>query len=293
MKICDLHTHSIYSDGTLTPRALAELAKQAEISAVALTDHNSVGGLGEFIEHTERLGIIGVPGVEFSTEYNGVELHILGLFISCERFAAVEEFVGRFKERKMQSNVTLVQNLARAGYVVDLDGIRERTPDGYVNRAHIAAELVKGGYVSSVNEAFSKLLSEKNGFYEPPLRNGAIETIEFIRSIGGVSVLAHPFLQLNEDELRLFLSSAVSRGLDGMETEYSLYSRECIELSERIAEDFGILKSGGSDFHGDNKPDRKIAVGKGNILVPFEYYEKLAELYTVRRQKARVEGDGI
>jgi predicted metal-dependent phosphoesterase TrpH len=277
MKICDLHTHSIYSDGTLTPRELAELAKEAGVSAIALTDHNSVGGLCEFIENTERLGIIGVAGVEFSTEYRGVELHILGLFIDREHFAAVEEFVGRFKERKAQSNIILVENLSRAGYIVDLDGIKAKTPDGYVNRAHIAAELVKNGYVESVNEAFSKLLSEKNGFYQPPLRNGAMETIEFIRSIGGVSVLAHPFLQLDEQQLREFLGEAVGVGLDGMETEYSLYSRERIELSEQICDDFGILKSGGSDFHGANKPDRRIAVGNGNILVPFDYYEKLAE----------------
>ena len=292
MKICDLHTHSIYSDGTLTPCELAELAKEANISAIALTDHNSVGGLDEFMEHTARLGIIGVAGVEFSTEYNGVELHILGLFITPEHFAAVREFVGRFTERKMQSNVTLVNNLARAGYVVDLDGIREKTPDGYVNRAHIAAELVKNGYVTSVNEAFSKLLSEKNGFYVPPLRNDAMETIEFIRSIGGISVLAHPFLQLDESELRLFLSSAVNHGLDGMETEYSLYSRELIGLSESIAEEFGILKSGGSDFHGSNKPDRKIAVGKGNILVPFEYYEKLAQRHDKHCRAASKRSEG-
>ncbi len=282
MKICDLHTHSIYSDGTLTPRELAELAKEAGVSAIALTDHNSVGGLCEFAENTERLGIIGVAGVEFSTEYRGVELHILGLFIDREHFAAVEEFVGRFKERKAQSNVILVENLSRAGYIVDLDGIKAKTPDGYVNRAHIAAELVKNGYVESVNEAFSKLLSEKNGFYQPPLRNGAMETIEFIRSIGGVSVLAHPFLQLDEQQLREFLGEAVGVGLDGMETEYSLYSRERIELSEQICDDFGILKSGGSDFHGANKPDRRIAVGNGNIIVPFEYYEKLAERHAAR-----------
>ena len=287
MKICDLHTHSIYSDGTLTPCELAELAKEAGVSAIALTDHNSVGGLREFAEHTERLGIIGVAGVEFSTEYRGVELHILGLFIDRTHFEAVEEFVGRFKERKAQSNVILVENLARAGYVVDLDSIRAKTPDGYVNRAHIAAELVKNGYVESVNEAFSKLLSEKSGFYQPPLRNGAMETIEFIRSIGGVSVLAHPFLQLDEQQLREFLGEAVGAGLDGMETEYSLYSRERIELSEQICDDFSILKSGGSDFHGANKPDRRIAVGNGNILVPFEYYEKLAERSLDTREGAR------
>ena len=275
MKICDLHTHSIYSDGTLTPCELAELAKEAGVSAIALTDHNSVGGLREFAEHTERLGIIGVAGVEFSTEYRGVELHILGLFIDRTHFEAVEEFVGRFKERKAQSNVILVENLARAGYVVDLDSIRAKTPDGYVNRAHIAAELVKNGYVESVNEAFSKLLSEKSGFYQPPLRNGAMETIEFIRSIGGVSVLAHPFLQLDEQQLREFLGEAVGAGLDGMETEYSLYSRERIELSEQICDDFSILKSGGSDFHGDVKPGVMLGVGKGNLTITEDLYQNM------------------
>ena len=106
MKICDLHTHTVYSDGTLTPTELVAQALKVGLSAVALTDHNSVGGLDEFMEQTERAGIIGVAGVEFSTEYRGVELHIHGLFIDKSQYGAVNEFVDRFKIRKKESNIS-------------------------------------------------------------------------------------------------------------------------------------------------------------------------------------------
>ena len=275
MKRCDLHTHTVYSDGTLTPTELVLAAVREKLSAVALTDHNSVGGLDEFMSQAERCGIIGVAGVEFSTEYNGVELHIHGLFVEREHFDAIREFVDRFKVRKRESNIKLVKRLGEAGYKVDLDEIERNTPDGYVNRAHIAAALVRSGYVGSVREAFDKLVGEKAGYYEPPIRSGAFETIEFIKSIGALAVLAHPLLQLGEQELYDFLAVAVEHGLDGIETEYSLYTERQIDCSERLAEHFGLCRSGGSDFHGENKPDQKLGSGKNNICVPFEYYEKL------------------
>lgn len=276
-RICDLHTHTLHSDGTLTPEELVNAACKAGISAIALTDHNSVSGLDEFLLAANRAGIIGVPGVEFSTDYEGRELHVHGLFIARERYSDVTEFIGDLKERKHQSNMLLVERLSDLGIKVDYGELIAAAPDGYVNRAHIAVAMLRRGYVNSVREAFDTYLSEKAGYYVPPSRPDVFETISFIRSIGGISVIAHPRLQLTFDELEAMLPRAIEHGLDGIETQYSLYSAEDRERSRELAKKYGLCESGGSDFHGDNKPGQYVGIGRGDLVVPFEIYERLAD----------------
>ena len=265
---CDLHTHSNRSDGTLTPAALASAAKEANLSAIALTDHNTVTGLPEFIKACNALGIEAVPGVEISTEYEGVELHVLGLYIPEIAFGKVENYVAQYNIRKEQSNRDLVARLNQAGYHIDYDEIVASTPDGHVNRAHIAKALLDHGYVNSVKAAFSTLLGEGKGFYIPPERIGALDAVVFLKSIGAVPVWAHPFLQTDEDGARKFLAEAVPLGLAAMETRYSLYDAETETVADRLIQRFNILPSGGSDFHGEVKPDIKLGVGKGNLQIP-------------------------
>lgn len=274
-KICDLHTHSIYSDGTFTPTELVGAATDAGLSAIALTDHNTVSGLDEFIFAARDKSILAVSGVEFSTDYRGRELHILGLFIDKSSFDSITEFIGNFKQRKNESNVRLIERLNVLGYDIDYGKLLAQTPDGYVNRAHIGADLVRRGKIKTIGEAFDRLLSEKAGYYEPPRKNDAFETVRFIKSIGAVAVSAHPLLQLSCDELPVFLNEAKENGLDGVETQYSLYSTEQREYSSRVAADIGLCESGGSDFHGENKPLQKLAVGLGDLRVPFEFYANL------------------
>ena len=273
-KLCDLHTHSLYSDGTCTPEQLIELAQEAGLSAIVLSDHNTVAGLPSFIEAAEGSGVEAVPGIEFSTEYQGKELHILGLFVKPESYGQINVLLQQFLQRKDQSNRELVERLAQAGVVLDYDKIKEQSA-GSINRAVIGAEMVEKGYCESVKKAFSDWLSPKQGFYIPPLRPDAFETIGFIKSIGAVAVLAHPFLSLDEQELEVFLQRAVQAGLDGMEVYYSLFSPEETEKACRIADQFGLLYSGGSDFHGKNKPDIVMGRGKGNLEIPLSWLEKL------------------
>lgn len=272
---CDLHTHSNCSDGTLTPAALASSARDAGLSAIALTDHNTVAGLPEFIKACEDFHIEAVPGVEISTVYDGIELHILGLYIPEKAFAVVENYVAQYNIRKEQSNRALVARLREAGYLIDYDEIVAGTPDGHINRALIAKALLDKGYVGSVKEAFSSLLKEGKGFYVPPVRVGALEAVTFIKSIGAVSVWAHSFLQMDEDGARRFLSEAVPVGLVGMETRYSLYDAETEAMADRLVAEFDILPSGGSDFHGEVKPDIKLGIGKGNLQIPLTFAREL------------------
>ena len=272
---CDLHTHSYYSDGTLSPAQLLQEAQKLELSALALCDHNTVRGLPEFLEAGKDSPVEAIPGIEFSVDYNQTELHILALYVQEQHFDRIEAMMDDFRLRKENSNKELVGALQAAGLSVDYSVIKERS-HGFVNRANIGAELLRLGYTQSVQEAFQKYLSPKAGYYKPPQRIDAFEAIRFIKSINAVAVWAHPFLNLKEaDAVRRFLQQAVPCGLDGMEILYPKYDQETSLLSAAVAEEFGILPSGGSDFHGENKPDICLGSGRGDLRVPTKYKDKL------------------
>lgn len=275
MAFCDLHTHSYYSDGTCAPAQLVAQAQALGLTAIALCDHNTVAGLPEFLAAAQRSGVEAVSGVEFSTQFGQTELHILGLFIPETHYADVTALLEGLLRDKERSNRALVERLKTADIHLDYDRIREAAAGGYVNRAVIAAEMTRLGYTSSVRDAFKTWLSEKKGFYIPPRRLDAFDAIRFIKSIGAAAVLAHPFLDLDEAGLRAFLPGAVEAGLDGMETLYSKFTPEETALAEKIADEFGLLHSGGSDFHGENKPDIRLGVGRGALRVPDRYVTAL------------------
>ena len=275
IKICDLHTHTVHSDGTFSSSELAREAKKIGLSAIALTDHNSTAGLDEFLSAARENGVEAAAGVEFSVDYEGEELHVIGLFIEREHYDAVMEFIGDLKEKKNEANRALVARLRAIGFEIDYDALLAATPEGYVNRAHIAIDMLRRGYVGSVSEAFDTYLSEKSGYYRSPEKPGLFETIEFIDSIGAVSILAHPLLQLSREELRALLMADGCRKLDAIETLYVKYSCEDREFSSALCRELSLLESGGSDFHGANKPGQELGVGRGDLLVPYEFFEKL------------------
>lgn len=275
-KFCDLHIHSNFSDGTFSPAQLINAAEEAGLSAVALCDHNTVLGLPDFLAAAQDSPVEAVPGVEFSADYQGWELHILGLFIRPEWYAAITERMDRMQRLKEQSNMDLVAALNRAGFLLEYEKIKAATPSGLINRAHIAAELTRLGYTASVKEAFSTLLAPRHGYYRPPERIDAFEMIAFIKSIGAAAVWAHPFLSLKDEEsVRGFLPRAKESGLDGMEVLYPLFDKEQTRLAAALASEFGLLPSGGSDFHGANKPDIRLGSGKGNLAIPLSFLDGL------------------
>lgn len=271
---CDLHTHSNYSDGTCSPAQLLEEAQRIGLGAIALTDHNTVAGLPAFVAAARGREVEAVPGCEFSTDYGGVELHILGLFLQPTHYQAVTDLLDAAQRDKENSNRELVAALNAAGYEVDYAEICARC-NGQINRAHIAAALVEKGYFADMQACFKGPLSPKHGFYRQPKRIDAYECIRFIKSLGAVAVLAHPFLNLEEEALRAFLPQAVAAGLDAMEVAYPKYSTKTTAIAHAVAEEFGLLKSGGSDFHGANKPDIALGIGRGNLAIPMDWLENL------------------
>lgn len=274
MKICDLHTHSVFSDGTRTPEAIINECVKAGISAVALTDHNTVKGLFDFQTASKGKPIECVNGVEISTDYKDKDVHIVGLFLTEESFPKVEAFLEIANARKTESTKNLIRALSKDGYKIDYDEIRA-SHTGQINRAVVAAELLKKGYIPDIKSAFKTLLSENGGYYTPPRRVTSMEAIEFLSSVGAVSVLAHPYLTFDPSEAEAFLKSAVPHGLVAMETRYSTYSEEISCLASETAKRYGLLESGGSDDHGDNKPHIRLGTGMGTLSVPYAFFERL------------------
>ena len=276
-RLCDLHTHSVFSDGSCTPAQIVEQAVQLGLGAVALTDHNTVDGLPSFLDAARGKPIEVVPGAEFSVDYQGDELHILGLFICPTAFSQVSALMAQVNRQKEESNLRLIASLRRVGVILDYQKIKDATPKGLVNRANIARALVKQGYTRTVSEAFDTLLSPAQGHYQEPKRLTAAEIIDFITSIHALPVLAHPFVSLTEDKLLPFLPIAKQWGLCGMECYYSEYSSATTQKALQIAREMGLLPSGGSDYHGLTKPDIMLGTGKGDLRVPFEAYLAMKE----------------
>lgn len=278
MNACDLHTHSVYSDGADTPRELLMKANAIGLSAIALTDHNTVDGLHEFMEEAERYSLEAIPGVELSVDYahggRVDELHIVCLYLPKAAYGDITALSQKMKEEKIKSNRLLTERLQKAGYAVSYDEAAAMTR-GIPNRAHIAKILTQKGYTASEREAFATLLAKGAGFYTEPSRPDVFLALDLIRSLGGVSVLAHPFLNLDKNALAAFLPQAKDAGLMGMETLYPLFSKEETCIAEALAREFSLLPSGGSDYHGENKPDLFIGRGKGDLFVPLSFAEAI------------------
>lgn len=277
MKTCDLHTHSNFSDGTLTPTELLNKACECGLSAIALCDHNVVDGLLEFKTAAIGKNIEAVLGCELTTEYNGIELHVLGLFIDEQAFPELEQFCDEMNKRKTLATKNMVEALNKGGYEIDYESLIASTPNGHINRAHVAALMVEKGYLLSVKSAFETVLRSGGEFYTSPKRLDTLEAIAFLRKIGALPVIAHPFFSTTAENLKGFWPKAKVAGLVGMETLYPMYDEETTKIAIKTAKEYGFLQSGGSDFHGENKPHIKLKEGTGNLKVPYEYFLQLKE----------------
>lgn len=276
-KMIDLHVHSNYSDGTNTPEELLQIAEQSGITALALTDHNTVKGVPDFLKAAEGHTVEAIGGAEFSTDWGKHELHIVGLFIDPAHFDLVEKFVAPMAQRKIQSNLDLEKRLQRAGYDVSIAEMLAAKPgEGQLNRADFAAELKRKGYMD-FDEAFATVLSKTGGMYHQPARLDAMETIEFIRSIDAIPVFAHPYLSVAPELVEEFISQAVGRGLGAMEVYYSTYDKKTEKTAEETARRFGLAMSGGSDYHGSRKADTALGTGRDNLHIPESLLDALQQ----------------
>jgi predicted metal-dependent phosphoesterase TrpH len=274
---CDLHVHSTCSDGTVSPTEVVRRGKEAGLAAMALTDHDTFDGVPEALDAGRKFGIRVVPGVELSLPHAGT-FHMIGLGVdpTNERMRAVADLL---KGGRGPRNVEIVAKLVALGVAITIEEVAAEAGGDVVARPHFARALVKKGVVGNLQEAFDRFLKKGAAAYADRPRVELAEAIGAIRGAGGASILCHPFtLGIDdEDEILAELRRLAAAGLDAVEVRCGRSKNSDIKRWERLAKAAGLLPSGGSDFHGDNKPDLKIGTGRGKLRVPMEWLEAMEE----------------
>lgn len=272
MKTIDLHVHSYYSDGSLSPQELVALALDTGLSAFALTDHDTTDGIDEALEAASGTGLEVIPGIEFSTRWEGRDVHILGYYIDyhADTFSAK---LHAFLDARQVRNIRMCERIREyAGFPISLEVLTEAFPDAVITRAHMGAWMVEQGYVSSRPEAFEKYIGEQAPCFVSKTEVTPTDAIELILAHGGVPVLAHPLLyKLSDEKLQALIQELKKAGLKGIEAVYVLNQGEDEAYVRSLAQKYDLIVTGGSDFHGKNKPD--IALGTGlhdNLAIPYE-----------------------
>jgi hypothetical protein len=272
----DLHLHSTFSDGSEEPEKLAELGAAAGLTAMALTDHDSLRGTARFAAAAAALGIQTVAGVEISVEYPDNELHMLGFGIDAGH-AEIQECLSDLRGGRHARNLRMLAKLRDLGCPLDYAAVAALAGDGeVVGRPHIAAALLNAGYVGDKQEAFAKYLAYGAPAYCDRLRMGPERAMKLIRAAGGLPVLAHPhLLGLKRTALRTLVEELKRLGLAGIEAYHSQQSTDVTSGMLWLAKDLGLIVTGGSDFHGAFNPDIRIGVGFGGLRVPDECFDVL------------------
>ena len=278
MKTVDLHTHSTASDGTYSPTELVDYAVEKGLSALALTDHDTVWGLSEAMERGEMYPDLEiVPGIEYSTVHNGKDVHIVGLYIDYQDpkyKASLKEFV----DSRVNRNRKMCEKLAEAGVPITFEELIEMNPGAVITRAHFGKLLYAKGYVSSVKEAFERYVGDHCPCYVPREKITPQMAVEQILSAHGVPVLAHPVLYgLGKDAMDELVHSLKDAGLVAIEALYGTYTAQDERDIKALAHKYDLLISGGSDFHGANKPHIDLGVGTGRMVIPMEVLDRIKE----------------
>ena len=276
MKLIDLHVHSTASDGTLSPQEVALYAKAKGLSAVALTDHDTVSGVDECIKKGLEVGVVVVPGIECSADFYGKELHILGYYIN-PNCKTLESKLKQLIESRYMRNLKMLEKLEEIGCPLTLDELQEDSAPGTVlTRAHFAKALMRKGYISNRKEAFTKYIGRGLPAYVPREKFTVKECIDMIHTAGGLAVLAHPMLYgYSRADITNLLRGLVLEGLDGVESVYSTHSQEDMSHLLQVCMQLKLFPTGGSDFHGDNKPLIDLGSGYGELKIPFDILEAM------------------
>lgn len=274
MRAIDLHTHTTKSDGSYTPVELVDYAIEKDLAAVAVTDHDSIEGLPEALSHAAALAKKGrpsievVPGIEFSTKYERQDVHIVGLYISYDS-AEFQQALNDFVDSRTSRNRKMCKNLQDAGIDISYEKLQDMYPEAVITRAHYASYLCEYGYVKSRQDAFARYLGDHTKYFVPREKVTPAQAVSLILKAGGVPILAHPPLyHMGGERLDALVSSLKAEGLMGIEAFYSTYSNQDVRDMLGLSSKYDLLLSGGSDFHGANKPNLDLGCGYGKLFVP-------------------------
>jgi predicted metal-dependent phosphoesterase TrpH len=277
----DLHIHSTASDGSLTPADIIDHAQKLNLAAIAITDHDSVDGSKEALQ-------IGIPpslhfltGVEISAAHppffpGSGSFHILGYAIHLDN-RGLNQALSKLQDARKNRNPEILKRLNKLGFRISLEEVNQEVEKGQLGRPHIAYAMVKKGFVASINEAFDKYLGTARPAYVDKDRIECEQAINLIRAAGGVPVLAHPALLNieNDQKLDALLQNLIKIGLAGIEVYYPGHSPQQIQQYTELAGKYGLLITGGTDFHGSITPEIKMGSGTGDLFVPYNLYKEL------------------
>ena len=274
----DLHTHSTASDGTATPARLVELGARAGLAAMALTDHDTQEGWSEAVEAAREYAIELIPGVELSLAHPAGGMHLVVLWLK-PGAGPLQDRLDELQRGRLRRNARIISTLADLGMEIREEEVSAEAGDGSVGRPHIAAVLVDKGYVPDIRTAFDEWLGSGRPAYVERQRLNPEEAIDLARQSGAVPILAHPHtLGIHRAaEMAELLDRLREAGLVGLEAIYASYRRHEREGYTDLARRFGLLPSGGSDFHGDYKPGLEVGAGYGDLSVPEPVLEELRQ----------------
>lgn len=278
-KRIDLHIHTTASDGACTPREAVALARELDLAAIAVTDHDTAAGLAEAVAAGRELGVEVVPGIELAADYAGREVHILGYFIDPDA-PAMAQALRWSREQRDARNQRIVEKLEAAGFPISMAALRERFPGAVIGRPHIGRYLAERGLAADLHDAIERYMRPGKPYYSPRVRMDVADAAAAIRSSGGVVSLAHP-LQYGFDPAGLdaYLLAGKAAGAAALEAYYSEHSPAQTAMLLEKAAALGMAVSGGSDFHGANKAHIQMGSGiGGGLAVPAAVLEGLRRL---------------
>ncbi|MFH1051503.1 MAG: PHP domain-containing protein [bacterium] len=266
-RVADLHTHTVYSDGILTPGELFEKAKSAGLSAISITDHDTTDGCSECFELSKKYDIDYLTGVEFSCFEESVEYHILGYQLDIDN-PALKKHLSEFRQYRYSRAVSILAKLEKLRKPVKLTQVLEIAGKAPIIRPHIATAMYEAGHVKSVKEAFQKYLGDWKPAYVPKRPFAVHDAIKLINQAGGVASLAHPGPFLSQEALYEMIQS----GLDGIEVFHPMHDDSLKNFYHAVASQYWLLETGGSDFHGNKEYDED---NFGKIVVPYSIFESI------------------
>lgn len=276
-KTIDLHVHSTCSDGTMPPGQLVDYALEKGLSAFALTDHDTIDGIAVSMEAASGTPLEIIPGIELSTNYRGKDIHILGLGINFSD-AWFQEELHRFQDSRNLRNEQIIERLNARSVDISLEQMSDHFPESVWTRAHFACYLRDEGYVSSLREAFDRYIGDRAPCFVPREKVTPFQAIELIHSAGGYASLAHPLLYgLSKTELDKLAAHLADAGIDALEAIYSTNRWTDESEMRRLARKYELKITGGSDFHGDNKPHIDLGTGRGNLSIPYDIWTALTQ----------------
>lgn len=280
MKIVDLHAHTTASDGSYTPTELVRYAKEKGLSAIAITDHDTIAGVEEASIEGRKLGIRVIPGAELSTRMDDCDVHMTSLFINCKNKQLIKRLDDMAASRQ-ERNYKMVDKLHEAGFQIDRSDLDALGEGKILARGHIAQILIARGYATELKEALRKYLSKGTPGYVQKEVLSPEECIQLVHDAGGLIFVAHlhQIDPQDPEHCKDVARRLIRMGADGLETQYCEFDDEWRQATEQIAQECGCLRSGGSDFHGAMKKGLDLACGYGDLQVPYTFLEAMdAEL---------------